>query len=90
MGWRTASTYDAAQAIVEGLRKNPTRNGLYNTLSSRDFSADGATAKVRFNELHERKITPEDNHNIGVLVQVKKQCTSNDKKMYRFCLLKGY
>jgi ABC-type branched-subunit amino acid transport system substrate-binding protein len=90
VGWRTASAYDAAGAIVEGLRKNPTRSGLFDVLSSRDFSAEGATAKVQFDKLHDRKITPEDYHNIGVLVQVKKQCIPNDKKMYRFCLLKGY
>ncbi|MBW4502004.1 MAG: ABC transporter substrate-binding protein [Scytonema hyalinum WJT4-NPBG1] len=90
VGWRTASAYDASGAIVEGLRKNPTRSGLFDALSSRDFSAEGATAKVQFDELHDRKIAPEDNHKIGVLVQVKKQCIPNDKKMYRFCLLKGY
>lgn len=43
MGWRTATAYDATEAIVEGLSKNPTRTELYNALSARNFSAEGAT-----------------------------------------------
>ncbi len=97
VGWRTAATYDAAEAVVEALRQNPTRNGLYNTLSSPNFSVsssslnfpvDGTTAPVQFDNLHDRKI----NHKIGVLVQVKKQCTpnDNDNQKYKFCLLQNY
>ncbi len=77
----------SAEAIVEGLRKNPNRTGLYETLSN-NFSAEGATAKVQFDELHDRKIPPEDKNKLGVLVKVQEQCKSNDHKKYRFCVLK--
>lgn len=88
VGWRTATAYDAAEAIVEGLRRNPTRTGLYNALSDPNFSAKGATAKVLFDKLHDRQIAPQDDRKLGVLVKVQQQCKPNDDKKYRFCLLK--
>jgi ABC-type branched-subunit amino acid transport system substrate-binding protein len=94
VGWRTATTYDAAQAIVEGLKRNPTRAGLYTALSSSNFSVEGATAKVQFDEKsHDRKV----DLNIGVLVKVQQKCKPNgetnpqatDSSNYVFCLLKN-
>ncbi len=75
---RTAMGYDATMTIVEGLRRtgnNPTREGLQKELSVPDFSVQGATGKVEFDENGDRRITPENNAEIGVLVQVK--CDTN-------------
>lgn len=70
VNWRTAMTYDATKAMVEGLNKlgnNPTRSGLYEQLSKKEFSIQGATGKVEFDENHDRKPFK----GIGVLVHVK-------------------
>jgi branched-chain amino acid transport system substrate-binding protein len=70
VNWRTATAYDATQAIVEGLRRSnasPDRQQLRQVLSSPDFSADGATGKVEFEPSGDRKVSP----NVGVLVQVQ-------------------
>ncbi|MGB3267353.1 MAG: bifunctional serine/threonine-protein kinase/ABC transporter substrate-binding protein [Microcoleus sp.] len=47
---RTASNYDAARAIIKGLemQQQPSREGMQKTLSSPDFSADGATGTIQF------------------------------------------
>ncbi|MGB3650367.1 MAG: ABC transporter substrate-binding protein, partial [Rivularia sp. (in: cyanobacteria)] len=78
VNWRTAMSYDATMTIVEGLKRmgnNPSREGLQQVLSVPDFSAIGAAGKVEFDENGDRKITPENNAEIGVLVQVK--CDTN-------------
>ena len=70
---RAAMSYDATMTIVEGLRRmgnNPTREGLQQVLSAPDFSIEGAAGKVEF-ENGDRKITSENDAEIGVLVQVK-------------------
>jgi branched-chain amino acid transport system substrate-binding protein len=70
VNWRTATAYDATQAIVEGLRRingSPDRQQLRQVLSSPDFSADGATGKVKFDPYGDRKLST----NVGVLVQVQ-------------------
>lgn len=48
VNWRTALTYDATQALIAGLERNPTRQGLQQALSAADFVADGASGKIRF------------------------------------------
>ena len=48
VNWRTATSYDATQAIISGLKQNPTRNGLQQAISQQGFSIDGATGKVKF------------------------------------------
>ena len=71
---RTAMSYDATMAIVEALRRmgnNPTRQGLKNELSSLNFYTEGAPGKVEFDQNGDRKITPKNDAQIGVLVQVK-------------------
>jgi ABC-type branched-subunit amino acid transport system substrate-binding protein len=70
VNWRTAMTYDATKVVVEGLSKlgnNPTRSGLYEQLSKNNFSIQGATGKVEFDENHDRKPSKA----IGVLVHVQ-------------------
>jgi branched-chain amino acid transport system substrate-binding protein len=83
VSWRTATAYDATQAIVEGLRRingSPDRQQLRQVLSSPDFSADGATGKVEFEPSGDRKVSP----NVGVLVQV--QPNPGSDLPYRFAL----
>jgi branched-chain amino acid transport system substrate-binding protein len=48
VNWRTAMAYDAAQALIAALQRNPTRQGVQQALSAADFSATGATGAVRF------------------------------------------
>ncbi|MGB6298486.1 MAG: ABC transporter substrate-binding protein [Rivularia sp. (in: cyanobacteria)] len=74
VNWRTAMSYDATKAIIEGLRrmgKNPTRQGLQQVLSAPDFSAEGAAGNIEFDRNGDRKITSENNAKLNVLVQVK-------------------
>jgi branched-chain amino acid transport system substrate-binding protein len=76
VSWRTAMTYDAVQAIVQGLKNIdlsddfPTiRKGLQKVLSN-DFKADGVEGlgSIKFDSHHNR--IPQKG--IGVLVEVKK------------------
>ncbi|BAY87358.1 extracellular ligand-binding receptor [Calothrix parasitica NIES-267] len=74
VNWRTAMSYDATMTIVEGLKRidgNPTRKGLQKVLSAEDFSAPGAAGNVEFDQNGDRKITPENDAEIGVIVEVK-------------------
>ena len=74
INWRTAMAYDSTVAIVEGLQRmgdNPTRQGLQQILSAPNFSTTGAAAKVEFNQNGDRKITPENDDELDVLVRVK-------------------
>ncbi len=74
VNWRTAMSYDATMAIVEGLKqigRNPTRQGLQQVLSSQNFSAPGAAGKIEFDRNGDRQITSEKDAEIGVLVRVK-------------------
>ena len=48
VSWRTALTYDAAIALIAGLRLNPTRTGIQQALSASNFSATGASGEIRF------------------------------------------
>ncbi|MGB3208715.1 MAG: ABC transporter substrate-binding protein [Crinalium sp.] len=49
VNWRTATDYDATLAIITGLKKNPTREGLKNELRSRSFVAPGgANGDIKF------------------------------------------
>ena len=48
VSWRTALAYDAATALIAGLRVNPTRTGVQQALSASDFSATGASGAIRF------------------------------------------
>ncbi|MDM9380571.1 ABC transporter substrate-binding protein [Chlorogloeopsis sp. ULAP01] len=48
VNWRTALAYDAAKALIEGLKSNPTRIGVQQALSTPEFSPTGASGSVRF------------------------------------------
>jgi branched-chain amino acid transport system substrate-binding protein len=48
VNWRTATSYDAMQTIIAGLRQNPTRSGLQQVISQQGFSVNGATGIVKF------------------------------------------
>ncbi|MEH1928412.1 caspase, EACC1-associated type [Nostoc sp.] len=59
VNWRTATAYDATQAIIAGLRKSNTREGLKQELHKSDFSFDGATEKkIQFLPSGDRKDNP--------------------------------
>ena len=48
VNWRTAMAYDATQALIAALKRNPTRSGVQQALSAPDFSASGASGEIRF------------------------------------------
>jgi branched-chain amino acid transport system substrate-binding protein len=48
VNWRTAMAYDAAKALIAGIRRNPTRAGVQQALSSSNFSATGAAGDIKF------------------------------------------
>ncbi|MCU0570005.1 MAG: ABC transporter substrate-binding protein [Oculatellaceae cyanobacterium Prado106] len=48
VNWRSAMAYDATQALIEGIRSNPSRQGVQSRLASSNFSFNGATGTVRF------------------------------------------
>ncbi len=48
VNWRTAMSYDAAQALTAALKRNTTRAGVQQALSAPDFSATGASGTVQF------------------------------------------
>jgi branched-chain amino acid transport system substrate-binding protein len=53
--WRTAMTYDATAAVVAGLRRSSTRDGLQQALTSPGFEAQGSGAPFRFDaKTHDR------------------------------------
>ncbi|MCV3215475.1 bifunctional serine/threonine-protein kinase/ABC transporter substrate-binding protein [Plectonema radiosum NIES-515] len=81
VNWRTAMSYDATMAMVEALKRsqgNYTRQRLYEALKNPAFSAEGATAKVEFNDLGDRKPLP----GIGVLVKVENNRFVVDQTQY--------
>lgn len=48
VSWRSALSYDATVALIEALKRNPTRAGVQQALASSDFSATGASGTIRF------------------------------------------
>jgi branched-chain amino acid transport system substrate-binding protein len=48
VNWRTAMSYDAAQALIAALKRDPTRLGVQQALSASDFSATGTSGSIRF------------------------------------------
>ncbi|MFN8969674.1 MAG: ABC transporter substrate-binding protein, partial [Pseudanabaena sp.] len=65
VNWRSATSYDATLAIAGGLRKNSSREGLQQTLSSSTFELDGAAGKITFQPSGDRA-------NASILVKVSK------------------
>jgi branched-chain amino acid transport system substrate-binding protein len=64
VNWRTATSFDATQSIIAGLKQSTTREGLQQALKSPSFSAMGASEEVRFLPTGDRAGKP-------ILVQVK-------------------
>ncbi|HEY9647657.1 MAG TPA: ABC transporter substrate-binding protein [Chroococcidiopsis sp.] len=58
VNWRSATSYDAVQAIAAGLGSNPTRAGLQQALANPDFVAEGATGTIQFQPSGDRITTP--------------------------------
>ena len=48
VNWRTAMAYDATRAFIAALKQNPTRQGVQQALSDRNFRAEGASQEIRF------------------------------------------
>jgi len=48
VSWRTALAYDATQALIAGLKREPTRKGIQETLLASGFSVPGAGGEIRF------------------------------------------
>lgn len=48
VNWRTALAYDATRALFAAIERSPTRDGVQQALSTSNFSAEGASGKVRF------------------------------------------
>ena len=64
VNWRTATSFDATQAVIAGLRKSNTREGLQEALKSTSFTTPGASENVKFLPTGDRAGRP-------ILVQVK-------------------
>ncbi|MEG4394894.1 ABC transporter substrate-binding protein [Microcoleus sp. BROC3] len=64
VNWRTATSFDATQAVIAGLRQSNTREGLQQALRNPNFSAAGSSEDVKFLPTGDRAGKP-------ILVQVK-------------------
>ncbi|MBW4669260.1 MAG: ABC transporter substrate-binding protein [Cyanomargarita calcarea GSE-NOS-MK-12-04C] len=76
VNWLTAMTYDATQVIIKGLKEikgQVNRQSLFTGIGSnvRNFSAEGATAEVRFEERGSRSTSKTSKDRLGILVKVK-------------------
>ena len=64
VNWRTAMAYDATKALIETLKKTQSREGIKQVLESKNFSANGASSIIKFDDNGDRK------NFSGVLVEV--------------------
>ena len=64
VNWRTATSFDATQAVITGLRQSKTREGLQQALRNPNFSAAGSSEDVKFLSTGDRAGKP-------ILVEVK-------------------
>jgi branched-chain amino acid transport system substrate-binding protein len=48
VNWRSALAYDAAEALIAGIKAKSTRQGVQETLASTNFSTPGASGDIRF------------------------------------------
>ena len=76
VNWLTAMTYDATQVIIKGLKEikgQVNRQSLFTGIGSniRNFSAEGATAEVRFEEGGSRSTPKTSKDRLGILVKVR-------------------
>jgi branched-chain amino acid transport system substrate-binding protein len=75
VNWRTAMTYDATQSLIAGIKADPSRQGIQQTLSKAGFSVTGASGIVKFLPSGERNLRMQ-------LVQV--EIDSNSEFGYSF------
>lgn len=66
VNWRTATSFDATQAVIAGLRQSNTREGLQQALRNASFSTAGSSEDVKFLPTGDRAGKP-------ILVQVKQR-----------------
>ncbi|MEG4579189.1 ABC transporter substrate-binding protein [Microcoleus sp. MON1_C5] len=64
VNWRTATSFDATQAVIAGLGQSNTREGLQQALRNPNFSAAGSSEDVKFLPTGDRAGKP-------ILVEVK-------------------
>ncbi|MDJ0707782.1 MAG: ABC transporter substrate-binding protein [Leptolyngbyaceae cyanobacterium MO_188.B28] len=55
VSWRTAMAYDAMQALIAALNRNPSRQGVQQAMVEAGFTAEGSTDIVRFLPSGDRK-----------------------------------
>jgi branched-chain amino acid transport system substrate-binding protein len=48
VNWRSAMSYDATIALVEAMKRNPTRSGIRDVLVANDFAPQGGSGIVKF------------------------------------------
>lgn len=48
VNWRTAMAYDATQALIAGMERNPSRAGIQQAFAAPDFTANGAAGDIKF------------------------------------------
>ncbi|WP_155748584.1 ABC transporter substrate-binding protein [Scytonema sp. UIC 10036] len=79
---RAASAYDAAQALIEALRKipNPNRENLQQTLSKEDFRAQGATGTISF--VHEGDLHGDRREDLVQSAKVVRSPCSNQGNIF--------
>ncbi len=70
VNWRTVMSYDATMALIEGLKKAPTRDGLVKALRSPKFTVKGATGEVKFTS-GDRHRDPDQSDDEIQLVKIK-------------------
>lgn len=80
VNWRTALSYDAVKVIAAGLRENPTRQGLQQTLSNPNFAIPGAVGDIQFLMTGERERTK----GLSILLRVEPQINSPTGIAYNF------
>lgn len=59
VNWRTALAYDATQALIAGLKDNPTRQGIQAALSQPQFLTTGASGEISFLPSGDRNQKPQ-------------------------------
>ena len=57
VNWRTATSFDATQAIIAGLRQSNTRFGLQQALRNASFSTPGSSEDVKFLPTGDRAVS---------------------------------
>ncbi|HEY9726721.1 MAG TPA: ABC transporter substrate-binding protein, partial [Chroococcales cyanobacterium] len=64
VSWRTATAYDATQAMIAGLKQSQQRDGLQQALHSSGFTVEGGSGAVKFASSGDRISQP-------VIIQVQ-------------------